>query len=63
GSGPGAGMALMFVISGALGILVGFGGYAISIVRNVEDILPDHVTEVEPSDRREPEDFRDKSNS
>jgi predicted MFS family arabinose efflux permease len=63
GSGPGAGMALMFVISGALGILVGFGGYAIPIVRNVEDILPDHVTEVEPSDRREPEDFRDKSNS
>ncbi|UCC32997.1 MAG: MFS transporter [Candidatus Bathyarchaeota archaeon] len=63
GSGPGAGMALMFVISGALGMLVGFGGYAIPIVRNVEDILADHVIEVEPSDRREPEDFPDKSDS
>jgi DHA3 family macrolide efflux protein-like MFS transporter len=47
GSGPGAGMSLMFVIAGALGMLVGLGGYAFSAVRNVEDILPDHVTEAE----------------
>jgi predicted MFS family arabinose efflux permease len=46
GSGPGAGMSLMFVIAGALGMLVGLGGYAFPAVRNVEDLLPDHVTEV-----------------
>jgi len=49
GNGPGAGMSLMFVIAGALGMFVGFGGYAIPVVRNVEDVLPDHEVEVEPS--------------
>jgi DHA3 family macrolide efflux protein-like MFS transporter len=42
GTGPGAGMALMFVISGILGILVGVGGYVFPAVRNVEDIIPDY---------------------
>lgn len=42
GSGPGAGMALMFVITGILGMAVGFGGYLFPAVRNAEDILPDH---------------------
>lgn len=42
GSGPGAGMGLMFVICGLLIALVGAAGYTISPVRNVEDILPDH---------------------
>jgi DHA3 family macrolide efflux protein-like MFS transporter len=42
GSGPGAGMSLMLVIAGILGILVGIGGYAFRSVRNVETILPDH---------------------
>jgi MFS family permease len=42
GTGPGAGMALMFVITGILGTLVGLGGYAFPAVRNAEDILPDH---------------------
>jgi hypothetical protein len=42
GTGPGSGMALMFIISGTLGILVGLGGYAIPIIRNVENILPNH---------------------
>ena len=47
GTGPGAGMSLMFVIAGILGILVGLGGYAFRSIRNVETILPDHeqVTE------------------
>lgn len=63
GNGPGAGMSLMFVIAGALGMLVGLGGYAIPIVRNVEEILPDHVVEVEPSVRLESENSSDKSNS
>jgi MFS family permease len=42
GSGRGAGMALMLVIAGVLGIVVGLGGYAFRVVRNAEDILPDH---------------------
>lgn len=42
GMGPGSGMALMFVFAGALGALVGFGGYAFHEVRNAEDLLPDH---------------------
>ena len=45
GSGPGAGMSLMFVIAGALGMLVGLAGYAFPAVRNVEDLLPDHIAE------------------
>jgi hypothetical protein len=42
GTGPGAGMSLIFVITGVLGVLVGFGGYAFDAIRNVESILPDH---------------------
>lgn len=49
GTGPGAGMSLMFVIAGAFGMLVGLGGYAFPAVRDVEGILPDHSVEVEPS--------------
>jgi MFS transporter, DHA3 family, macrolide efflux protein len=43
GTGPGAGMALMFVISGALGFIVAVGAYTFPAIRNAEDILPDHV--------------------
>ncbi len=43
GTGTGAGISLMFVFAGALGMLVALGGYAIPVVRNVEDILPDHT--------------------
>jgi predicted MFS family arabinose efflux permease len=46
GNGPGAGMSLMFVIAGVLGILVGFGGYMVPLVRNVEEVLPDHIADV-----------------
>ncbi|MFX1563230.1 MAG: MFS transporter [Promethearchaeota archaeon] len=46
GTGPGAGMSLMFIIAGILGILVSLGGYAFHIVRNAEDILPDHDAEI-----------------
>lgn len=50
GVGPGAGMALMFVIAGGLGMLVGLGGYAFPAIRNAEDILPDHkAAETTPS--------------
>lgn len=42
GTAPGAGMALMFIISGVLGIFVGLGGYLFPLIRDVEDRLPDH---------------------
>jgi len=42
GTGPGAGMSLMFVIVGLLGALVALGGYAFRVVRDAEDILPDY---------------------
>jgi MFS family permease len=42
GTGPGAGMALMFLITGIVGAFIGLGAYAVRAVRNAEDILPDH---------------------
>lgn len=42
GTGPGAGMGLMFVMSGILGVAVGLGGYAFAAVRLAEALLPDH---------------------
>ena len=46
GVGPGAGMALMLVIFGSLGVLVGVAGFAVRVVRNAEDLLPDHSSSV-----------------
>ncbi len=42
GSGPGAGMSLMFLAVGILGMVVGLGAYAFPAIRYVEDILPDY---------------------
>lgn len=42
---PGAGMSLTFIIAGAVGILVSLLGYTFRVVRNVEDIIPDHKQE------------------
>jgi len=51
GTGPGAGMSLIFVIAGALGILIALIGFSLRVVRNVEDILPDHKAEAKsPND-------------
>lgn len=44
GVGPGAGMSLMILLSGVLGVAIGLVGYSIPTVRNVEDILPDFDT-------------------
>ncbi|HEX2623320.1 MAG TPA: MFS transporter [Phototrophicaceae bacterium] len=44
GTGPGAGMGLIFVISGMIGALIGLGGYLFPFIRNAEDLLPDHQT-------------------
>jgi len=42
GTGPGAGISLIFVMTGTLGTVIGLGGYAIRHIRDAEDILPDH---------------------
>ncbi len=42
GTGPGSGMALMFIAGGALAVLVSIGGYLTPAVRNAETLLPDH---------------------
>jgi hypothetical protein len=42
GTGAGAGMALMLVIVGFLGVLAGLMGYLFPAIRNAETILPDH---------------------
>lgn len=42
GTGPGAGMALVFVLMGILGTIPGLIGYTLDSVRKIEDIIPDH---------------------
>jgi len=46
GTGPGAGMGLIILVTGLLTAVAGLGGYAFAAVRNAEDILPDHKAEV-----------------
>jgi DHA3 family macrolide efflux protein-like MFS transporter len=42
GTGPGAGMALIFIAAGIIGASASLGGYVFDVVRNVEQIIPDH---------------------
>lgn len=42
GVGPGAGIALMFVLTGLLGMATGIAAYASKKVRRLEDLLPDY---------------------
>lgn len=42
GTGPGAGMGLMFACTAFLGAAMSFGGYLFPALRRVEDELPDH---------------------
>jgi len=51
GTGPGAGMALMFLITGIVGASVGLGAYSVRAVRNAEDILPDHGADVSTDEK------------
>lgn len=51
GTGPGAGMGLLTVLVGVLGIGVAVTGFASRTIRDVETIIPDHVpAEDTPSD-------------
>jgi DHA3 family macrolide efflux protein-like MFS transporter len=43
GTGPGAGMGLLITICGAFCVLTAICGYAMPVIRNVEDSVPDHV--------------------
>ncbi len=45
GTGPGSGMALIFIITGIFGIMNGLSGYLFPYVRNIETLLPDVDTE------------------
>ncbi|MFN2145050.1 MAG: MFS transporter [Anaerolineales bacterium] len=47
GTGPGTGMSLIFLIAGILGIIGALSGYLIPVVRNAEDLLPDHDVDVD----------------
>jgi MFS transporter, DHA3 family, macrolide efflux protein len=53
GTGPGAGMGLMFVITATLGALIALAGFLFPSIRNVEDIMPDHdaVLQIEEMDK------------
>jgi hypothetical protein len=42
GPGPGSGMAVLFVFSGILGVVVALIGYLVPVVREVETRLPDY---------------------
>lgn len=42
GTGPGTGMSLLFVFTGLAGTLAGLMGYIFPVVRQAEDLLPDH---------------------
>lgn len=53
GTGPGAGMALIFIFTGLVAMGVGLGGYLVPVVREAEAILPDH-----DAARDAPEDIR-----
>jgi len=54
GTGPGTGMASVFVITGVLGIFVGLVPYLIPAIRNLDKILPDH-DEVQAKIENEPQ--------
>lgn len=49
GTGRGAGMGLLFVITGLLTILVTVGAYLTPVIWNAESILPDHDSVVIPA--------------
>ncbi|MBN1656975.1 MAG: MFS transporter [Anaerolineae bacterium] len=42
GTGTGAGMSLLFLLTAVAGLAIVLGAYLVPIVRNVEELLPDH---------------------
>jgi len=45
GTGPGAGMSLMFVLGGGGGLLLALAGLATRRLRDIDTLIPDHTTE------------------
>ena len=49
GTGPGAGMGLMFVLAGGMAALIATLAYTVPTLREVESRIPDHdALQVEP---------------
>jgi len=48
GSGPGAGMGLLMVMAGAIGIILGLIGFVVPSIRNLETLIPDCEEEEAP---------------
>jgi hypothetical protein len=42
GTGPGRGMALLFILGGGIAALIGISGYAFRVLREADTLLPDH---------------------
>jgi MFS family permease len=55
GSGSGAGMGLMMLFSGIMASLVALSAYSFNVVRNAEDLLPDHEQMASASTETTPE--------
>ena len=49
GSGPGSGMALLFIFAGFVGVAAALIGYLVPVIRDVETIIPDHDAPTEPA--------------
>jgi hypothetical protein len=54
GTGPGAGIALLFVATAVLGSMVSLAGYLFPAVRNIEDDLADHDVAVTSNYGKQP---------
>ncbi len=56
GTGPGRGMAVLFIVGGCLAALVGLSGYVFRNLREVDTLMPDHdaLPEAIPPDARFP---------
>jgi MFS family permease len=52
GTGKGAGMALLYVISSLCLLVVGLCGYTLSVLRDVETIVPDHDADAPGTSRK-----------
>jgi hypothetical protein len=54
GTGPGAGMGLLTVFCCLICALVGLSGYFVPVIRDLEEVLPDHdqkqIAQVLPAD-------------
>jgi hypothetical protein len=49
GSGPGAGIGLMFVLAGVIGAAAAVAGYLYRPVRDIETLLPDAEPDAPPT--------------